>query len=101
MTSVFLCRYGFTFSGFVQLHITEIQSHVDGDFDEVQEIKGPAQEKDPAVAAVGKQNKVLGNTEYVSDPDEDLELEGLAFGSAGLPGLVNGQRPAQAKADML
>ena len=45
------------------------------------------------------ENKVLGDAENVADPDEDLELQRLTLGCAGLPGLVDRQRPAQAKAD--
>ena len=53
----------------------------------------------PEVSEIEELDEVLGDTENVADPDEDLKLQGLALGSAGLPGLVDGQRPAQAKAN--
>ena len=59
----------------VQLHIAEVQEHIDGDLDKVQEVECPAKEKDPAVAAVGKENKILCDAENIADPDEDLELQ--------------------------
>ena len=92
---ILLCVFPF----FVQLCIPEVQKHINGDHDKVQEIEGPAQEEDPAVAAVGKHDEVLGNTEDVADPDEDFKLQALTLGGPGLPGLVYGQGPAEAKAD--
>ena len=91
--------FGSGISCLIQLHIAEVEQDIDGDLDEVQEIERPAEEKDPTAASVREQNEILGNAEDVADPDEDLKLQALALGSPGLPGLVYGQRPAQAEAN--
>ena len=74
----------------VQLHITEVQGHIDGDLDKVQEVEAPGQEEEETGAAVEELDEILGDAENVADPDENLELQGLALGGTGLPGLVDG-----------
>jgi hypothetical protein len=83
----------------IQLYIPEVEDHIDGDLNKVQEVEGPAKEEDPAVAAVGIHNEVLGDTKDVADPDKDLKLQALTLGSPGFPGFIHRQRPAQTKAD--
>ena len=83
----------------IQLDIAEVENHIDGNLNKVQEIEEPGQEEDETGAAVCKLDKVLGNTKNITDPDENFKLKGFALGGAGLPGLINRQGPAKAEAN--
>ena len=90
--------YGIPFP--IQLYIPMVKEHVDGDLREIQEIKRPAQVEQPIHSSGGgiQQHKLADDAEDIADPDEKLKNYAFALRRAGGPGLANGNRPAQAKA---
>ena len=60
---------------FIELHVAEVEKHIDGDLDEVQAIEDPAQNEDRAALADDKELDALHhNAGDVAEPDEDLKL---------------------------
>ena len=94
-----LLLYLFCICSHVQLRIAEVQEHINGYLNKVQEIEAPGQEEDKAGAAVEEFDEVLGNSKNVADPNEELEEQALALGGPGDPGLADGNGPAQTKAN--
>ena len=81
---------------FIELHVAEVEKHIDGDLDEVQAIEDPAQNEDRAALADDKELDALHhNAGDVAEPDEDLKLQALALSGSGLYGFVNGKRPGK------
>ena len=81
---------------FIELHVAEVEKHIDGDFDEVQAIEDPAQNEDRAALANDKELDALHhNAGDVAEPDEDLKLQALALSGSGLYRFVNGKRPGK------
>ena len=88
------------FSQFVELGISEIQSDVYRDFDEVEDIEEEAEVEDEAGGAHrGDLDYFAGDTEGVAYEEEDFEEEAFAFGGAGDPGFADGDRPGETEAE--
>jgi hypothetical protein len=93
-----------SFSFFVQLDIAEVESNVDGDFYEVQDVEEPAQVEQEGFRltcshSIEEKNEFTDNTENIANQQENLEEQALALSCTGNPGLTDRNRPGKTKAE--
>ena len=95
-------------SQFIQLRIAEIKAYIDGNLDEVEHIEEETEnENDGAqrartfqrIAQCKHLNGLTGNTECITDQQENLKEQTLALGGSGNERLADGNRPGKTEAE--
>lgn len=79
-----MIKSGALFPVLIQLHIAEIQNHINRDFKYVQHIENPGQieEKPQWSGGLLVQKYFPGNSENVAQPDEKFKKQAFSLGSA-------------------